>query len=460
MLNRKGKLDAQCEHKAQLKTWTTQHHLSERDVSVIRIVMSEASQQIRQFEKLRSKSSSLKKSGKITTALKSSRMLYKGLMDHPRDIIDYPDFFYKDLPHFITVMENFITLEQSKINTQDVKNTLAQTLETLKNLADQLTDHFEYYAEEVRKDSQFDTQSRLTDTQNLYFDTGYKRIFDPFFNYIPKYQPKFLQTKYLVTLAIILALVTKGMTKFPNILNTSDSTNSLLNKDYYDSYKENTLLQELGLKRKQAIEKPSLINFELNEEGHHLSLSNGYQITWSKTLYVSEKKDFSQVFIQLLPNLEGIPGYGYADRILTLTETGNNASSFPQQFELAKYDNIITDLKCSSYANDIQHIFPLAPIDDIETGYIVTFQASPSTLDDKHALNDPTLYAINIVRYFVFPDGSGLSIESDYYPSSFTVSYQTDSEKFKELKTSGKIDDVKKCLANKLPDDLFTLSKT
>lgn len=148
LLKNHKRIELSRNYKKGIKKFQIQHKLSDSEIDFFKETMDKLKNQIIEWEDTVDTSIKLKKNPSVQTGIKSAEEMFKYFVDTPRSIIIFNDFLYIKLPGALSAAKKFKKVEDSKITTEEVKESLNTILNSLIAISNSITEDYEKSLEE------------------------------------------------------------------------------------------------------------------------------------------------------------------------------------------------------------------------------------------------------------------------------------------------------------------------
>ncbi|MGM0238295.1 MULTISPECIES: 5-bromo-4-chloroindolyl phosphate hydrolysis family protein [Enterococcus] len=130
------------------KKFKTEHQMSDQDLRLFQQTMEELKKQIIYIEQVTNMNNHLKKIEKKEAGIVSAKQIFQELMNEPKDLTKYGDFIYKKLPSMEHACSKLMNIEDSNLNTPEIKDSKNNILQTINFISSSITDDYERLVEE------------------------------------------------------------------------------------------------------------------------------------------------------------------------------------------------------------------------------------------------------------------------------------------------------------------------
>lgn len=124
------------------------HQLSDQDLELFKKTMGEMKNQILGIEEATNKNKDLKKIEKSESGIKSAKEIFQELMAEPNDLTKYGDFIYKKLPSMLDACTRLNKIEETGLNSKEIRESVTSILETVTFISASITDEYERIVKE------------------------------------------------------------------------------------------------------------------------------------------------------------------------------------------------------------------------------------------------------------------------------------------------------------------------
>lgn len=184
-------------------------------------------------------------------------------------------------------------------------------------------------------------------------------------------------------------------------------------EDDYSDYVDVYPLQEAGIKRTGTVDVSQPLVATLDDPT--IYFNKGYKIEIKGDVDIEQHEEELSVLptngdypsITSIASLSFYSGRDYL-RSVNMSMSGNLAASISRYLQVSKGDDLFSKA------------YPQESLDDVQTGYVVNYEKESSYI------------YLSIQRYFMFPDGTGVWLET--YSTSDQETELTPDDSFKEIK--------------------------
>lgn len=130
------------------KKYKETHQLSDQDLELFKKTMGEIKNQILELEAATNKNKDLKKIEHTESGIKSAKEIFLELMAEPNDLTKYGDFIYKKLPSMLDACTRLNKIEETGLNSKEIRESVTSILETVTFISASITDEYERIVKE------------------------------------------------------------------------------------------------------------------------------------------------------------------------------------------------------------------------------------------------------------------------------------------------------------------------